>query len=277
MAWSIFTQGGGSGAALTWARDLLAKIGAPQTPGNQQFVYDWETSEGGGGKYNPLNQGPVPGQPGLTSTGQQYGGGAADFVSWQAGLQGASDYLHMPAYAGVLSGLKANDPAGARTALWDSGWAASHYGYGSRWSNAPVPGHAAVLTGSGGPPPDPNGDWFLNPVLGSIIHVTNRWERDALKASGAWVPYATRADAQAVEGQLGVGGSAPVRKAAGQGLAAVLGSFPFTKYLIEGAVIAGAAGLVVWGVARATGAGKAAATVIETTEKAAPLAAAAAA
>lgn len=150
MAWSIFTNGGGNGAAYTWAKDLLSRIGAPQSPGNQQFVYDWEVSEGGGGKYNPLNQGPVPGGPGLTTTGSQYGGGAADFKSWSAGLTGASDYLQMPAYAGVLDGLRNNDPAAARSALIASPWAASHYGYGSSFSDQALPGQASALAAAGG-------------------------------------------------------------------------------------------------------------------------------
>jgi len=145
MAWSIFQEGGGPGAAGTWAQDLLKAIGAPVSPGNQQFIYDWEVSEGGGGKFNPLNQGPVPGQPGLTTTGSQFGGGAADYASWQAGLQGAVDYLHMPNYKAVLSNLKANNPAAARAALWASPWAGSHYGYGSAWSNDPFPGKTSVL------------------------------------------------------------------------------------------------------------------------------------
>lgn len=153
MPWSIFTDGGGDLVAKGWAEQLLKMIGAPVTPGNVQFVYDWEKSEGGGGKFNPLNQGPVPGQPNLTTTGSQYGGGAADFASWQAGLTGASAYLHMPAYSGVLAALKRNDPVGARSALWASPWAASHYGYGSNWANVPAPGGNAVLppaSGKGG-------------------------------------------------------------------------------------------------------------------------------
>jgi hypothetical protein len=148
VAWSIFREGGGPGAAVTWARDLLKLIGAPQSLGNQQMVFDWETSEGGGGKFNPLNQGPVPGHPELTTTGSQYGGGAADFASWQAGLTGASDYLHMPAYAGILGALQANNPAGARAALIASPWAASHYG--DHLSDAPLPGKASALPPGGG-------------------------------------------------------------------------------------------------------------------------------
>jgi hypothetical protein len=112
------------------------------------MVFDWETSEGGGGKFNPLNQGPVPNHPELTTTGSQYGGGAADFASWQAGLQGAKDYLNMPAYAGILSSLQANRPTEARAALIASPWAASHYG--GHLSDAPLPGRASVLPPGGG-------------------------------------------------------------------------------------------------------------------------------
>lgn len=150
MPWSIFTDGGGPGAALTWATDLLKQIGAPLSPGNTQFVYDWEVSEGGGGKYNPLNQGPVPGQPSLTTTGQQYGGGAADYANWQAGLTGAADYLDMPSFASIKQDLVNNNPAQARADLISSPWAASHYGNGSSFSNSPVPGSAAALPAVGG-------------------------------------------------------------------------------------------------------------------------------
>lgn len=151
MAWSIFKQGGGPQAAVGWAQQFLTKIGAPVTPGNVQFVYQWELAEGGGGKYNPLNQGPVAGHPELTTTGEQYGGGAADFASWDAGLQGAYDFLHYKQYAGVLQGLLNNDPVSARKALWASPWAASHYGYGSNWPlSATVPGGTPILPASGG-------------------------------------------------------------------------------------------------------------------------------
>jgi hypothetical protein len=146
MPWSIFTDGGGDTQAVAWAKQLLQYIGAPVTPGNTEFIYQWEKAEGGGGKYNPLNQGPVPGHPELTTTGQQYGGGAADFASWQAGLMGANDYLNMPYYTAVLSNLKANNPGGARAALWASPWAASHYGFGTNWPSTPLPGNASTIT-----------------------------------------------------------------------------------------------------------------------------------
>jgi hypothetical protein len=150
MPWSIFGAGGGPGAAYTWAKDLLKRLGAPATAGNTQFVFDWETSEGGGGKFNPLNQGPVPGKPSLTTTGQQFGGGAADYASWAAGLTGAADYLSMPSYRGIADALRRNQPAEARSRLIASPWAASHYGYGAAFSDQPLPGKASALAPAGG-------------------------------------------------------------------------------------------------------------------------------
>lgn len=143
MAWSIFTDGGGDNVAVSWAQQFLSMINAPVTPGNTEFVYQWEKSEGGGGKYNPLNTGGVYGHPELTTTGEQYGGGANDFASWHAGLLGSAINVQTPGpdnYPAIVSALRNNDPAGARQALWHSGWAASHYGYGSNWSNASLPG-----------------------------------------------------------------------------------------------------------------------------------------
>lgn len=148
MAWSIFTQGGGDQVAVGWAQQFLSLLNAPVTPGNVQFIYQWEKSEGGGGKYNPLNTGPVQQHPEWTSTGEQFGGGAADYVSWQAGQLGSAYYLEhyqQATYSKILNALRNNDPASARAALWASPWAASHYGYGANWSDATVPGGTAVL------------------------------------------------------------------------------------------------------------------------------------
>lgn len=145
MAWSIFKQGGGNDVAIAWAHQFLKRLGAPDTPGNVEFIYQWEKAEGGGGKFNPLNQGPVKGKPYLTTTGSQYGGGAADFASWDAGIEGAVDFLHYSHYKGVLDGLMNNNPVSARAALWQSPWAASHYGYGKNWPNVGLPGNAMSI------------------------------------------------------------------------------------------------------------------------------------
>lgn len=193
MAWSIFQQGGGNAAAVGWAKQFLQMLGAPQTASNLQFVYDWQKAEGGGGKYNPLNQGPVPGHPELTTTGSQYGGGAADFASWQAGLQGAVDYLNMPNYTHVKAALMQGDGVAARNALFASPWAASHYGYGSAWPNDPIPGGvqampASYYTGgtSGATPADSLTDagmcaWSISlPLVGSQCIITKTQVRAML-------------------------------------------------------------------------------------------------
>lgn len=148
MPWSIFSTGGGNAAAATWAQDLLKRLNLPATNWREQFVYNWEKSEGGGGKNNPLNEGPVTGQPTLTTTGQQYGGGAADYKSITAGLQGAVDYLHMPNYAPVLQQLDQGSYTGAAHALWDSPWAGGHYGYGKNWNTSPFPGQTGPIQGA---------------------------------------------------------------------------------------------------------------------------------
>ena len=140
MAWSIFSQPNGDLLATAWAVQLLQALGVQNaSPGQIQFVYDWEKSEGGGGAYNPLNQGPVPGDPSLTTTGQQYGGGAADYASWQDGIAGAVAFLNMPNYTGVKQAILNDDPSGAAQALWASPWAGSHYGNGANWNNDPFP------------------------------------------------------------------------------------------------------------------------------------------
>jgi|SRR5581483_4497450 len=169
MAWSIFKQGGGKGAAVTWANDLLDAIGAPKSAGNVQVIYDWEVSEGGGGKYNPLNQGPVPGHPELTTTGSQYGGGAADYASWQAGLQGASDYLSMSNFRAIKNALVSGNSSAARNAIINSPWAASHYGHGSAFSNAAVPGESSALPGMGSGTADATQAGLGSSIGGSLL------------------------------------------------------------------------------------------------------------
>jgi len=178
-SWSIFTEGGGPGAALTWAIDLLKGISAPLTPGNEQFVYDWETSEGGGGKFNPLNQGTDPGNPALTSTGNQYGGGAADYVSWSAGLQGAEDYLNMPAFTDIKASLQANDPVQARADLISSPWASSHYYGGSGFSTAAVPGKATALPNVSTSAPSSSSSGSSS-ILGSLTNLGNDFTTAAI-------------------------------------------------------------------------------------------------
>lgn len=232
MAWSIFSDGGGQGAAVTWAQDLLQQIGAPETTANQQVVYDWELSEGGGGKYNPLNQGPVPGDPQLTSTGPQFGGGAADYVSWAAGLQGAADYLAMPNFAAIKAALVANNAEGARTAIIASPWAASHYGGGSGFSGAALPGKASALSADGG----------------SAGASTVVWYEPWTWFSGIASQAGKDADSAA---------STAIHDAA--------------RLAVTGLIVVAGGVLVIWGIGRATGAGRKVEQITQAAGAAAPI------
>lgn len=232
MAWSIFTQGGGKGSAVTWANDLLDAIGAPKSPGNVQVIYDWEVSEGGGGKYNPLNQGPVPGHPELTTTGSQYGGGAADFASWQAGVTGAADYLNMSNFRAIKNSLVSGNSTAARNAIINSPWAASHYGHGSAFSNQAVPGQGTALPGLDNSEGTANatnaglstaiGETFLNSLLSGlgISDVKDMAERAGLILMGTilvivGIVQISGAKDKTIEiGKEFVGGKASVAKAA---------------------------------------------------------------
>lgn len=141
--WSIFTGPRGTTAPLIYAEGVLHDAGAPITRSNVQFVYDWEKSEGGGGRNNPLNVGPVKGY-GATS-GTQYGGGAANYASLTDSARAVAHELHTSTYAPVLAGLDRSTYEASAHALWASPWAASHYGYGTSWASTPVP--QADLTG----------------------------------------------------------------------------------------------------------------------------------
>lgn len=135
MSWSIFDHGGKSAAAL-WAHDALIVGGCPTTPAMVDFVFDWEVSEGGGGLNNPTNCGPLtfaqcdgwhlPFRV-ASSTGEQYGGGAADYATREDGIKATVNYWHMDNYTGLYAAMKRGDADGARQALIASPWAASHY------------------------------------------------------------------------------------------------------------------------------------------------------
>jgi len=184
-AWSIFQQGGGAGSAFTWAKDALNEIGAPLTTGNEQVIYDWELSEAGGGWYNPLNEGPDPDNPSLSGP-SQYGGGAANYVSYAAGLQGFHDYLQMPNFSAIGADLTGNNPTQARTDIINSDWAGSHYDWGAAFSDSPLPGKANALKGGAGIT-DATTTSFLSGATGflSDIGSADFWERAGLIFFGA--------------------------------------------------------------------------------------------
>jgi LysM repeat protein len=139
VPWSIFNQPGGQAQAVGFARALLRALGAPTTPGKLQVIYDWQVSEGSGGWYNPLNGGDFGG---LAVSGQQYGGGANNYPDLSTNVRAmAGILLNDPqyGYGAIVSALRGGSSSAARAAILDSEWAASHYGYGASFSDAPLP------------------------------------------------------------------------------------------------------------------------------------------
>lgn len=120
-----------SSASLTpagFAEALLNGIGISKpSAGDIEFVEAWEAKEGGNwvntAKYNPLNTSLA--EPGATA----YKPGAAvkSYTSWAQGVKASISTLLEPQYAGVVSGLKANNQPATLAALQESPWDAGHY------------------------------------------------------------------------------------------------------------------------------------------------------
>ncbi len=131
----INPQGGmNSTSRAVWAKTFLSQLGAPMTPGNLQFVYDWQISEGGSGN-NPLNTGKSK----ASSTGNSSAGGAAGYSTVQSGIDGAIEYVgSMSNYRNLKAKLMDGSSYQADVAaLIASPWAASHYG--GRLNSSPFP------------------------------------------------------------------------------------------------------------------------------------------
>lgn len=114
----------------SWARALLRADGLPRTSCNVTAVVTWELHEGGGfgnqAAFNPLNVNPGPGAgwPGYNATG------AWAFPDPRTGLRYTVATLNNGSYGPVLSALRDGSSAQAvLTAVEDSPWAGSHYGY----------------------------------------------------------------------------------------------------------------------------------------------------
>jgi hypothetical protein len=145
--WSIFQQGGGQGAAVTWADELLSRLGDPKTTGAEQVIYDWELSEGGGGWRNPLN---LEGGKRAFSTGVVGAPAVSNYATYGGGLADTRDRIRS-LIPNLSRDLKSN-PDQARSDIIASAWSgSSHYGGGKTFSTAPLPGHKSALKGSPGP------------------------------------------------------------------------------------------------------------------------------
>lgn len=115
----------------SWARALLRADGLPRTSCNVAAVVTWELAEGGGfgnqARFNPLNVNPGAGAgwPGSNAIG------AWAFPDAATGLTYTVQTLNNGNYGAIISALRngTSDQA-VLTAVENSPWAASHYGFG---------------------------------------------------------------------------------------------------------------------------------------------------
>lgn len=162
---------------LTWARELLHRLGAPDTPANESALVGWEAAEGGNwrntDRFNPLNT--TQYEPGAVSTNAP---GVKAYTSWEQGFQATIDTLTNGLYAPIIAALDTGTDARAVTdAVNSSPWgthgaapASTSGGYATLNSSGPTgssggssPTGSSGKTGSGDPCNPPGGWSTLNP------------------------------------------------------------------------------------------------------------------
>lgn len=180
MPWSAFDQPNGDQLAVDFMTDVYGLLHVTPSLDMLTFGYQWCRSEGGGGQWNLTNCGPLTAAedyewglpfPIVSLTGEQFGGGAADYASRDDGVKATADYLSMPNYTSVLAAMRRGDPAGAMHALWASPWASGHYGYGAGWNHSPLPT----------PPPAPVKPW---PWATNVVQVHGHAQTWAHRLTG---------------------------------------------------------------------------------------------
>ena len=133
-------NGGGGGTPgestnFDWARWVLKDGGWAQTSNNITVITQWMTSEEPTDDWwdrnNPLNNG--------------LGSGGGSGLGSYSNLLVAAHYVALNLeegtadYGAIVADLKASAaPSTTARAIWDSPWAASHYGYGSAWHSGSV-------------------------------------------------------------------------------------------------------------------------------------------
>jgi peptidoglycan hydrolase-like protein with peptidoglycan-binding domain len=133
-------NGGGGGTPgestnFDWARGVLHDLNAPQTSNNITVITQWMDSEepvyDWWDRNNPLNNG--------------LGSGGGEGLGSYSNLLVAAHYVALNLedgtadYGAIVADLKASAaPSTTARAIWDSPWAASHYGYGSAWHSGSV-------------------------------------------------------------------------------------------------------------------------------------------
>lgn len=131
-----------------WAVDFLSALGNAQPTGETiAMVVEWTIAEDGSdgafSRNNPLNTT----QPGFSENATINGDGVKGYADRQAGLDAAVHTVTNGPYNDVVAALQANDPEGAKQALWASPWAGSHYGYGASWPRYQVEAQQSAPAG----------------------------------------------------------------------------------------------------------------------------------
>jgi hypothetical protein len=125
----------GESTNFDWARWVLHDGNWPESSNNITVITQWMTSEEPTSDWwdrnNPLNNG--------------LGSGGGSGLGSYSNLLVAAHYVALNLeegtadYGAIVADLKASAaPSTTARAIWDSPWAASHYGYGSAWHSGPV-------------------------------------------------------------------------------------------------------------------------------------------
>lgn len=128
-----------------WAVALLAAVGNAQpTREIIQEVVNWSYSEDGCEHNCTENGAPRLSalernnlwnttKPGFNEDGCNMADCVRHYATMADGIAANAATLAQENFSEVRAALLANDPEGFKHALWASGWAASHYGYGVEW------------------------------------------------------------------------------------------------------------------------------------------------
>jgi hypothetical protein len=101
---------------------VLAGIGAPNTPANQQSMSAWIRHEGGGGKNNPLNTTePEPGATDFNSVGVK------NYVSGSQGVEATIATLMGGGYSDVVGALRSGNGLCGQAWFGLSRWSGGGY------------------------------------------------------------------------------------------------------------------------------------------------------
>jgi hypothetical protein len=111
---------------MTFARSLLATIGAPQSQANINSILGWINHEGGGGTNNPLNT--TQTMPGSTNFNNLGGGtGVQNYTSMAIGVAANAKTLMGSAYSQIVADLRSGQGLCGKSYAGLSTWSGGGY------------------------------------------------------------------------------------------------------------------------------------------------------